>query len=400
MATRVGGHAGSFRRGVKLLYLHHVPITRRSANVLQVLHMCRAFAELGHDVTLAIPGAGVDDDTALKRSVERDTGLALNFELRTFRSIGIRGRPAMLGAWLGARRLLRSLADVDLCYVRNPLFLVLAQRAGRQTIFESHDDRLHPRPVLHRIYIRWVQRAATRPTLLKLVAISEALAERWRRTGFPGEKVQVEHDAVDPDMFGRQQSRDDARRELGLPQGVPLVVYTGSLAPDRGIGAILSLASTVQHARFLVVGGTEQEVAALRAEVTSLGLRNVDVRGSVPHVHVPSYLQAADVLLALWGSRVPTIHICSPLKVFEYMAAGRTIVGYGFPTIREVLGDGETALLATPEDIPELQTKLERALALGYPNDIASNARSRALAQHTWRGRAERVLAGVGGLAC
>ena len=43
-------------------------------------------------------------------------------------------------------------------------------------------------------------------------------------------------------------------------------------------------------------------------------------------------------------------HFTSPLKLFEYMAAGRAIVASDLPAIREVLRDGENALLVTPGD--------------------------------------------------
>jgi glycosyltransferase involved in cell wall biosynthesis len=99
----------------------------------------------------------------------------------------------------------------------------------------------------------------------------------------------------------------------------------------------------------------------------------------------------------LWSSEVPTIHVCSPLKVFEYMASGRVIVGHAFPTITEVLVDGETAFLATPANEKELEKKLATALSLTYPNLLAQKAREIALTQYSWEARASRILEGFGG---
>ena len=114
--------------------------------------------------------------------------------------------------------------------------------------------------------------------------------------------------------------------------------------------------------------------------------------GRIPHRNVRDYLYAADVILMLWGVSVPTIQICSPLKVFESMAAGRIIVGYGFPTIREVLTDGQDALLAVPGDYQDLERKLGLALEMPYPNSMAERARQLALEQYTWKQRAKMLM--------
>ena len=84
--------------------------------------------------------------------------------------------------------------------------------------------------------------------------------------------------------------------------------------------------------------------------------------------------------------------ICSPLKVFESMAAGRVIVGHGFPTIREVLTDGQEALLATPDDYQDLERKLGLALSMSYPNSLAERARTLALEKYTWDRRARMLM--------
>jgi glycosyltransferase involved in cell wall biosynthesis len=93
-----------------------------------------------------------------------------------------------------------------------------------------------------------------------------------------------------------------------------------------------------------------------------------------------------------WTKKVKTINYCSPLKMFEYMAAGRIIVGYGFPTIKEVLDDGKTALLADPDSFDELKAKLKRALEADSIEGIAERARDLALNRYSWDQRAKSIL--------
>ncbi len=90
----------------------------------------------------------------------------------------------------------------------------------------------------------------------------------------------------------------------------------------------------------------------------------------------------------------------TPLKVFEYMAAGKPIVATDSPQVREVLADGRDSLLVAPGDVDALGRAMVRLihdaderLRLGF------NARRRALEHHSWEkyGRSveevyERVL--------
>ncbi len=84
----------------------------------------------------------------------------------------------------------------------------------------------------------------------------------------------------------------------------------------------------------------------------------------------------------------------SPLKVLEYMAAGKAILASDIPALREILRDGETALLLPPGE-PEAWAAAARALLRDPGRAAALGARARAafLAKHTWDARAVRILA-------
>ena len=79
------------------------------------------------------------------------------------------------------------------------------------------------------------------------------------------------------------------------------------------------------------------------------------------YIQTPEYLYSG-YSVSLWSYEVPTINYCSPLKIFEYMAAGRTILAQGFPTILEVLHNNENAIIAKPDSFQDLYDKLKYAL--------------------------------------
>ena len=84
----------------------------------------------------------------------------------------------------------------------------------------------------------------------------------------------------------------------------------------------------------------------------------------------------------------------SPLKLFEYMAAGKPILASDIPALREVLRDGETALLLPPGDAQAWAAAARRLLA-DPPAATALGARAQAdfLATYTWEARATGILA-------
>ena len=89
-------------------------------------------------------------------------------------------------------------------------------------------------------------------------------------------------------------------------------------------------------------------------------------------------------------------HFASPLKLFEYMAAGCAIIASDLPAWSDVISDGETALLLPPDDTAAWGSAIDR---LRHDKDLrqelGSRARERALARYTWEARAQKILAHI-----
>ena len=86
----------------------------------------------------------------------------------------------------------------------------------------------------------------------------------------------------------------------------------------------------------------------------------------------------------------------SPLKMFEYMAAGKAIVSSDLPALREVLTDGEDALLVPAADVDAWEEAVDRLLAdEALRTRLGVAAQKKLLRDFTWEARAERVLQGL-----
>jgi glycosyltransferase involved in cell wall biosynthesis len=117
----------------------------------------------------------------------------------------------------------------------------------------------------------------------------------------------------------------------------------------------------------------------------------IEFTGLIAPGAVPPLLASADILVLPNLPSSISSRFTSPLKLFEYMAAGRAIVASDLPAIREVLRDGVNAVLVPPGDAEAL------AAALGRLAQDPALARRIALAafddaaQYSWARRAARL---------
>ena len=139
----------------------------------------------------------------------------------------------------------------------------------------------------------------------------------------------------------------------------------------------------------LTIVGDGPARPGLEALAAELGIADrIRFTGVVEHALVPGEVAGFDI--ALLPKVVP---YASPLKIFDYMAAGRPIVAPDQPNIREILTDGETALLFDPADDGAMWTCVRRLI-----DDAALRARLGQAARaelerrdYTWAGNARRV---------
>jgi glycosyltransferase involved in cell wall biosynthesis len=195
------------------------------------------------------------------------------------------------------------------------------------------------------------------------VFISEELRKSLlRRMGdrLAGKTTVVAHDGADLDEFPSSLSRDESRRRLHLPEGAFMAGYAGSLFEGRGLEVILEVSRLLPDVVFVIVGGERGQADRLKRKVKEAALANVLVIGFVPHRMVPAYLAAFDALLMPYQEAVlhrqkkhDTASYMSPLKAFEYMAAGRPIVASRLKVIGEILEDGRNAILVPPDSVTE-----------------------------------------------
>jgi glycosyltransferase involved in cell wall biosynthesis len=371
---------------MRILFPTLAPFPSSDAPAVQVAGMAQAFSGLGHDVLLLSPAPGpLRHDPDLLSVLGEPCG----FRHRALSRGVYRGQ-----SYLHAVRIARiaRTQDIDLVFSRNLRASVLPARSGVPTVFESHTLSSLTGP-----QERWALRALERaPGFRGIVAISKALADDLvDHLGIDRERILVAHDAVSVARPPDIRAADRTRRT-----GETLRVgYTGSLFPGKGAELLLRVAPRCPWATFEIAGGPPEIAERLQEQARSEQLDNVVIHGPLDPNDARRLQAACDVLTAPFGNRVESdsgmdiARWTSPLKLFEYMAAGRPMVVSDLPVLREVLRPDLDALMVTPGDVDALVAALERLRdEPGLGARLAASALERVHAEFTWDLRARNIL--------
>ena len=352
-----------------------------TANSVQVMKACQALVQIGHDVTLLVPGSP-NPAVDLKQHYGLQTGFPVEWLSSSSRRIF---------TWNAVRRA-RAL-QVDLVYTWFPQSATFALLLNIPTIFEIH---IQPTgrfgPLWHRAFARLGGRK-------RLVAITRALVdmlERDFRMRFPEDEIVIAPNGVDLERFASLPDSEAARRQLGLRES-PTVMCTGHLYAGRGADLFLALAKSLPDVQFVWVGGRPEDIQSWKQRVES---DNVVFTDFIPNQNLPLYQAAADILLmpysrSIMGSSgsADSAAVASPMKMFEYMAAGRAIVSSDLPVIREVLNE-QSAVFCQPDKVGEWRLVIESLLGDEDRRTRLGLQARRDADGYTWVARAQRVMNG------
>ncbi len=388
---------------MQILYFADIRFPLERANGIQTMQTCWALAARGHRVALAVR----PDTAAQARDPFAFYGLPPQSRL-TIERLRVAGPPVARRVAYLAQACARALGPrrADAVLTRDlgvAGALVSLPRALRPpVVYESHGfapeigrelgDLLtgvtgaspsKRRRLASREHQVW--RAAD-----AYVTITSALASEL--AAMFGDRKAV---AVVPD--GVRLPAD--RRFVQPPMKKPATVaYAGNLYPWKGVEILLHALTHLPDVRGLVIGGhpLEPDLGRLKTLAVELGIgARVIFSGQVPPSEVAGALGDADALVLPNTSSAVSERYTSPLKLFEYLAAGRPIVASDLPSLKEVLHDGVNAILVPPGDPKALASGLRRVLDDANLAERLARAAFEGAADYSWDRRAERLEAAL-----
>ena len=217
----------------------------------------------------------------------------------------------------------------------------------------------------------------------QVVVVSEGFRDDLIRRGVAPAKVHTIRNGVDTGRFTPSAVADPAvRARLGAGPGDCLVLYAGTHGISQGLPAIADAAAQLagQRVRFAFVGdGADKR--RLEQRVAELGLRNVVLLPGVPNAEMPGLLAAADICLVPLR-QVPLFATFIPSKMFEYLAAGKAVIGSVEGEAAQILREAG-AVVVPPEDSAALADAIA-ALAADPGRRAAMSQAGRALAERCY----------------
>jgi len=292
---------------------------------------------------------------------------------------------------------LHSTAGIDLVYERYSLWGVgameWAARNGVASLLEVNAP-LVDEQAAHRVLVdrRGAEAAASRALSAagSVIAVSDAVAE-WARSRV-GETAHVHTLANGVDT----RRVTPAGAPVTPPSGARFTLgFVGTLRPWHGVptlaAAFAELARKDPSYRLLIVGDGPLG-RQLRTWVESAGVeRQVELTGAVPPGRVPELLRRMDLAVAPYPA-IDDFYF-SPLKIYEYLAAGLPVVASDVGDLRSVLDDGRIGTLVEPDDPGALSRAIGSLRADGRRRArMARDGRRAAVITHDWSRVVETAL--------
>jgi glycosyltransferase involved in cell wall biosynthesis len=271
---------------------------------------------------------------------------------------------SILSGWLLAR-LKRARLVVEIRDLWPAIFVELGVLANRRVI-----------RVLERLEL------AAYAAADQVVVVSEGFRADLLRRGVPSAKVHTITNGVDLDRFTpapespgeRTEARAGLRARLGTGPEACLVLYAGTHGISQALTAIADAAAQLDNGCSAAAGKADRTLGSaagraaafdgrairfafvgegadkkrLERRVAELGLGNVALLPGVASAEMPALLAAADICLVPLR-KVPLFATFIPSKMFEYLAAGKAVIGSVTGEAAQILAEAG-AVVVPPED--------------------------------------------------
>lgn len=371
---------------MKILYVHTADVMTLGAHLSQVVSMCNAHRLNGHQVNLILwKKWNITEEAAINRmNVLFELDKEVNLEFKDY-YVSIK-----IVKWLCWLRHY-SYKRYDCIFIRNVLLLPIL-KTRTKCFLETHNVKLHHKSAIINEFLISNLRIRLYLSNSNLVCISNSMRKFYeQRIQRLESEIIVAHDGFNELNYrGNDANKHTLREKWNMADDRISLVYTGTLAENRRIDELFDLLNVNDSIDLYLAGGNSEEIERLKSIAPCDRVKFV---GFLAKSEVAELQCAADILLAKWSEDVPTINTSSPLKIFEYMAAGGLIVSDSYVSIQEILENRRNAILLGSNTLKERYDAIQEVLTnLDSYSYLGRNAKKEVHEKYTWRKRAEYIL--------
>ena len=355
-----------------------IPVFGTKGASVHIQEVVRELIRRGHDVTVHTTRAGDDIPADLAGLEVVETRIEANDPEARERA------QQEVSAWIAARIITDG---ADLVYERYSLFSTVLSKVvdatGVAGILEVNAPLIEEQRT-HRVLVdeEAAENALSRQVAAATatIAVSDPVRD-WVRERTGSERVHTVPNGV------------SINRIVPQPEevGDPVVTFVGTLKPWHGVTDLLAAAALAEQPWKLRIIGDGPERAALEEQAAGLGIK-VDFRGAVAPAEMPGQLAGSAIGVApypdLGGEQQQYF---SPLKVYEYLAAGLPVVASAVGQLPQILG--ELGTLVPPSDPAALAAAIDTLAAdPALRGKLGWQGRVQAEEKHSWAGAVDHIL--------
>ena len=355
-----------------------IPVFGTKGASVHIQEVVREYRRRGHDVTVYATrrGSDVPDNLAELRIV--DVPITTRDEEERER--------AQQAASASVSDMVRA-GGYDLVYERYSLFSTVIAECGVPGILEVNAPLIDEQRT-HRVLVdEQAADAALQEQVqaaLATICVSDPVRD-WVIARTEGTRVFTVPNGVNVHRITPQPESP----------GAPVVTFVGTLKPWHGVDVLLRARAHAHKDWQLRIIGDGPMRAELDDLARSLGI-DVDFRGAVAPDAIPQHMAGTAIGVAPYPAMdTDSDQYFSPLKVYEYMAAGLPVVASRVGQLPEIMG--ESAYLVPPSDPEALAEALDALVANPVERArVGSDNRRQAEREHSWTGTVDHILAHAG----
>lgn len=274
-------------------------------------------------------------------------------------------------------RIRKAIPGVTICFEINSAY------------FDEAHSHFWLRPMLQNLEVQRFQHADA------VTVVSSYLRDYLVERGFSKEKILINHNGVDAELFRAKDLVSDALPILRkIPEHAFVLGYVGGMETFRKLPLLIQQVANLRRNGyedlFLLVVGSGRDEALIDQAIAQQGValqHSVLKTGWVPHHVVPSLLTRVNVALFPY-----TNPYCSPLKLFEYLGAGLACIGPDTPAVREVFTHNQHLLLAAQDGSDFEKHVIALRNNPKFAAGLAERGQELVLSKYTWQENVNRIL--------
>lgn len=363
---------------MKILYQSPSLIPSQTANSVHVMNIADEFAKMGHNVRLLVFQGNIEES----QPDHLYYGVSDRFEIKKLSGSSRAGKIKFLS---------QSLAEAfrfkpDIIVTRFPLGAYIFALFGFKIVLDAHHPLWHGsryKAFLYKLFRK-------NKNIIRITTNSGSLKDMFFASNMqPDCPIVVAHN-------GSKIFPKDEYYELKTKNNN--IGYIGSVYKGRGVDIVIKAAEQLPEFNFHIAGGSLKEINELKKAYSVPD--NVFFYGYVDPAKAYMFRNSCDLLLApyhrsgvmTYGGVEDSSKYMNPIKVIEYMSAGKPIVASDLEPIREVL-DSEVAVLADPDKVEEWVNAIERIMSnRELYEDLSKKSFDFFIDNLTWNIRAKKLI--------